>query len=91
MTYHRPMNRHTMGQDWGGRPPANPPGCDKVTGSEIRQLAELLGIPVKREGGGWSMWLGFWDGAWWTLGTTNWIARESLYRQQKAQHASNDL
>lgn len=71
--------RHTMGQDWGGRRADNPKDAPKVTGKMVEQRAAELGMSVKREGPGWSMWLVQRPGdCWRNLGPTNFKALTSL-------------
>ncbi|MCK9543662.1 MAG: hypothetical protein M0R03_16710 [Novosphingobium sp.] len=49
-------NRHTMGQDWGGRYRLNPPGATKVTKQEVIKYAEENGLKALRDNGNFSMW-----------------------------------
>lgn len=72
------LNRHTMGQDWGGRRGDNPPECPYVTGDQVRAYAKSIGVEVKREGLG--MWFRKIDEKWYTLGMTNYIALGQLFR-----------
>ncbi len=73
------MTRNTMGQDWGGRRADNPKDAPKITGDQIRARAAELGLEVKREDPGWSMWMVRQPGqSWFTLGTTNYVALGSL-------------
>jgi hypothetical protein len=76
---HGALNRHTMGNDWGGRPAANPAGAPRVSREAVLQAAAEAGVEVKRPKGAWSMW---WvrrpDDVWRTLATTNFLACESL-------------
>jgi len=84
MTYRRPMNRHTMGQDWGGRRALNPTGCPKVSGSDVRAYAAAHGFEVKREGlGMW--WFKSARHDWLTCGQTNYLALKHLKRETPTQ------
>lgn len=74
--YRQPTNRHTMGNDWGGRRALNPDNCRKVSGDEVRSLASMLAVRVKRDGLG--MWFHEKDGQWITLGQTNFLALRQL-------------
>lgn len=70
--------RHTMGQDWGGRRPLNPPDACKVTRKQVEEFAYQHSIKIKREGRG--MWF-YYDaekGGWYTAGMTNYIAIHAL-------------
>lgn len=77
------LNRHTMGNDWGGRGRANPPNAEKVSATDVRAYAAEHGFKVRREGPGWSMWFGcpVESNAWRTLGTTNYLALQELRRK----------
>lgn len=77
MTY----SRHTMGQDWGGRRPMNPPNCPKVTRKQVLKFAENINVTIWREGYG-MWWFMRDDGASVTLGQTNYIALEYLKRMK---------
>ncbi len=81
----RKLNRHTMGQDWGGRRKANPENCPKVTHQMVLDLAKEKGIEVKRGdffgydrhfvGSDKAMWWAmFPNGEWRTIGMTNYLA-----------------
>ena len=70
------MSRHTMGYDGGGRRPVNPPDAPKVTGAQVRALAEHHGIVIRREGQ--RMWYFRAPEGWITLGETNYIAHHFL-------------
>lgn len=80
-----------MGQDWGGRRPANPKGAPTVTRAQVIEAAEAAGVRVQRgdfsrvppnnfipSEGAWSMWWFERDGQWLTMATTNYLAREYL-------------
>lgn len=74
--------RHTMGNDWGGRRAVNPPDAPRVTADQVREVAELAGVEVKRDGAGWTQWWVLRPGdVWRTLGaTTNYLALQELQR-----------
>ena len=73
-------NRHTMGQDWGGRRASNPAGIPRITARQVVKCAAEHGLVVKREGPGWSMWFVLRNGNWITLGDTNYLAIQQLKR-----------
>jgi hypothetical protein len=74
--------RHTMGQDWGGRQKANPADCQKVTASDVLTEAQKHGYTIRRDSPrSWSMWwicFPYSDRI--TIGTTNFIALQSIKR-----------
>lgn len=78
----RISNRHTMGQDWGGRRPLNPPNAPKVTGNMLFQYAKEHNIKIKRDGYWWAsgMWMYCDNEKWFTAGQTNYLAMETLKR-----------
>jgi len=62
-----------------GRRANNPKGVKRVSGKQVLELANALGIKVRREGLGWSMWLYLdSENKWRTLATTNYHAYERL-------------
>lgn len=81
-------NRHTMGQDWGGRKPLNPLDCPKVTAKQVIAKAQDYGIEIFRGGffsdgssypssqGPW--WYKDRQGNWLVLQNTNYLALTAL-------------
>lgn len=82
MTKKRYYNRHTMGQDWGGRRPLNPTNVPRVTYKQVEAYAEKHNMEVRREGYVWAsgMWMGRLKGSniWRTIGQTNYLALECM-------------
>lgn len=78
MSKYRVSNRHTMGQDWGGRRALNPPNVPRVSYRDVLAYAESHNMEVKREGYIWAsgMWSGRIKGSsiWRTIGQTNYLA-----------------
>lgn len=78
-----------MGQDWGGRSAANPPGVPRVTAEQVRAYAEQVGVEVKRDGG-WSQWWIRVPGDVWRTGmTTNFLMLQLLRRRFPAPVAKD--
>ena len=88
-------NRHTMGQDWGGRRKSNPDNCPKITKKMVYDLASELGIEIRR--GDYFHDLSFYHsdrGTWWiyniefkwvTMGDTNYWAYCNLLKIKEKQ------
>ena len=70
--------RSTMGHDSSAYRKLNPEGCRRVHSDEVKAIAILYGIRIKRDG---QMWLYKSLDTWYTLGMTNYLALEQLKKQ----------
>jgi hypothetical protein len=73
MARRRPMNRHTMGQDWGGRRRENPVDAPRVSRNDVLAAAAELAFTVRksRRFAGWEYHDA--DRGWCSAGSTNFL------------------